>query len=295
MVPSPAVPVAVNIDGRMHGQEDARVSVFDHGFLFGEGVYEVLRTYGQRPFLYPEHMRRLRASAQRIALECPLSDEALLARIRDTIAAAALPGEAYVRILLTRGVGEIAYDPAACPSPTLVIIVKPHVDPPAEVLTGGVRLSLASVVRNHPGSVDPAIKSNNLLNNALAMQQACREGAFEALMKNHRGQLCECAQSNIFFVRQGHLLTPPTDAGLLVGVTRQFVLELAGAHGIPAREPVLHEDDLASVDEAFLTSTTREIVPVVKVGTYTIGDGSPGPVTRRLMEAFASRVPSRLS
>ncbi len=295
MVPSPAVPVAVNIDGTLYGRDDARVSVFDHGFLFGEGVYEVLRTYGQRPFLFAEHIRRLRASADRLALSCPLSDEGLLARIRDTVAAAALPGDAYVRILLTRGVGEIVYDPAACPTPTLVVIVKPHVDPPVEAVRGGVRLALASVVRNHPGSVDPAIKSNNLLNNALAMQQAYREGAFEALMKNHRGELCECAQSNIFVVRDGVLLTPPTSAGLLVGVTRGFVLECAADLGVPAEECVLHETDLASAQESFLTSTTREIVPVVRIGAQTIGDGAPGPVTRRLMTAFAAAVPSRLS
>ncbi len=295
MVPSPAVPVAVNIDGVLHGRDDARISVFDHGFLFGEGVYEVLRTYGTRPFLFAAHMDRLRASAARIALTCPLSNEEVLQRIDRTVAAAALPGDAYVRILLTRGVGEIVYDPAACPSPTVVVIVKPHVDPPPDAIAHGVRLALATVVRNHPGSVDPAIKSNNLLNNALAMQQAYREGAFEALMKNHRGDLCECAQSNIFFVREGGLLTPPADAGLLVGVTRGFVLELAARLGLRAEQRVLREEDLASMQEAFLTSTTREIVPVVRIGEHVVGDGTPGPVTRRLMAAFTAAVPERLT
>lgn len=295
MVPSPAVPVAVNIDGRLYGRDDARVSVFDHGFLFGEGVYEVIRTYDGHPFLYPEHMRRMRASAARLALDCPLDDDALLVRIRETMAVAALEGEAYVRILLTRGVGEIVYDPQACPSPTIVIIVKPQVDPTPAALAQGVRVALASVVRNHPGSVDPAIKSNNLLNNALAMQQALREGAVEALMENHRGELCECAQSNIFFVRGGTLLTPPVDAGLLVGVTRQFVLEIAGAAGVPVEERVLRREDLASMAEAFLTSTTKAIVPAVQVGDVRIGAGVPGPITRRLMEAFEAAIPSRLS
>ncbi len=295
MVRSSAVSVAVNIDGILHGRDDARVSVFDHGFLFGEGVYEVVRTYEQRPFLYPEHMRRLHASAARIALTSPITDDEVLGRIRGTIRAAALDGEAYVRILLTRGVGEIVYDPAACPQPTVVIIVKPHDDLPATALTDGVRLALASVVRNHPGSVDPAIKSNNLLNNALAMQQAYREGAFEALMKNHVGELCECAQSNFFVVRDGVLQTPPAGAGLLVGITRQFVLELAAREGMPTEECVLHEPDLCSVQEAFITSTTREIVPVVQVGGYAIGNGAPGPVTRRLIDAFTAAVPSHLS
>jgi branched-chain amino acid aminotransferase len=295
MVPSPAVPVAVNIDGSLHGRDDARVSVFDHGFLFGEGVYEVLRTYDQRPFLFPEHMRRLRASAARIALPCPLTDDQMLARIHETVAAADLEGDAYIRILLTRGAGEIVYDPSACPSPTIVVIVKPHVDPPATALADGVALSLATIVRNHPGSVDPAIKSNNLLNNALAMQQAYREGTFEALMKNHRGELCECAQSNIFFVRAGVLLTPPVDAGLLVGVTRAYVLGLAAVLQRPAVEQVLVEGDLESVEEAFLTSTTREIVPVVRIGERPIGDGRPGAVTRQLMDAFTAGVAQRLS
>ena len=294
MVPS-AVPVAVNIDGHLYGKDEARVSVFDHGFLFGEGVYEVLRTYDQRPFLYADHMRRLRASAARIALDCPLDDDALLERVEATVAAAGLDGEAYIRLLLTRGVGEIVYDPRACPSPTLVIIVKPHVEPPAEALTRGVRLALATVVRNHPGSVDPAIKSNNLLNNALAMQQAYREGAFEALMRNHRGEICECAQSNVFVVRDGVLLTPPTDAGLLVGVTRGFVLALAAQLGIAATERVLREADLATSDEAFLTSTTREIVPVVQVGEQVIGPGTPGPITQRLMTAFRDAVSAGLA
>lgn len=287
--------IAVNIDGRTSGQHDATISVLDHGFLFGEGVYEVLRTYHQRPFLYPEHMARLRASASRLALTCPIDDDAILARIYDTIAAADLPGEAYVRLVLTRGVGDLVYDPAACPSPSLVIIVKPHVEPPAAAIADGVRLALVSVVRNLPQSVDPAIKSNNLLNNALAMQEAYRRGGFEALMKNHRGELCECAQSNVFLVRDGALWTPPADAGLLVGITRGFVFELAAGLGVAVHQTALHEADLATADEAFITSTTREVVPVVAVDALSIGNGEPGPITRRLIEAYHSAVDGRLS
>lgn len=284
------MPIAVNIDGRLHGEHDASVSVLDHGFLFGEGVYEVLRTYGQRPFLYAEHMARLHASAARLALTCPVSDDEMLARIEATVAAAHLPGDAYIRILLTRGVGPLAYDPRACPTPTLVIIVKPHVDPPAAAFNEGVRLALVSVVRNLPSSVDPAIKSNNLLNNALAVQEAQARGAFEALMRNHRGELCECAQSNVFLVRDGALWTPPPEAGLLVGITRAFVIGLAERLGIDVHETTLVEADLAAADEAFITSTTREIVPVVAVDAQRIGDGQPGPVTRRLIEAFRAEV-----
>ncbi len=281
--------IAVNVDGRVCGESDAVVSVFDHGFLFGEGVYEVLRTYGREPFLFERHAERLRASADRIALTIPLSDSALLARLRDTIAAAQLPGEAYVRVVVTRGVGEIVYDPAACPNPSTVVIVKPHTEPPPEVYERGVKIALVPVVRNHPGSVNPRIKSNNLLNNALAMQQAYARGGFEALMRNHRGEICECAQSNVFLVTNGYVRTPPLTAGLLAGVTRAFVLELARSLGVHAREETIEEEDLASADELFITSTTKEIVPVVAVDDLVIGDGVPGPMTRQLRAAFAER------
>jgi branched-chain amino acid aminotransferase len=280
---------AVNVDGRLYGEHDAVISVFDHGLLFGEGVYEVLRTYAKEPFLYRPHMVRLRASAERIALAVPFTDGELLERIRATIAAADLPGEAYVRILLTRGVGEIVYDPAACPSPTVIIIARPLVESPAAIYEDGVTIALVPIVRNHPDSVSPRIKSNNLLNNALAMQQAYKRGAFEALMRNHRGELCECAQSNFFLVSNGVLRTPPVEAGLLAGITRAFVLELAASLGIHTREETLYEEDLASADEAFLTSSTKEIVPVVAVDSLTIGEGVPGPLTKRLLAAFRTR------
>jgi branched-chain amino acid aminotransferase len=280
---------AVNVDGRLYGEHDAVISVFDHGLLFGEGVYEVLRTYAKEPFLYRPHMARLRASAERIALAVPFTDGELLERIRATIAAADLPGEAYVRILLTRGVGEIVYDPAACPSPSVIIIARPLVESPAAIYEDGVTIALVPIVRNHPDSVSPRIKSNNLLNNALAMQQAYKRGAFEALMRNHRGELCECAQSNFFLVSNGVLRTPPVEAGLLAGITRAFVLELAASLGIHTREETLYEEDVASADEAFLTSSTKEIVPVVAVDSLTIGEGVPGPLTKLLLEAFRAR------
>jgi branched-chain amino acid aminotransferase len=283
------MPVTVNIDGRIVSEQQATISVFDHGFLYGEGVYEVLRTYRKEPFLYEPHMTRLRQSAEQIALTVPWTDADMHARIAATIAASEIPGEAYIRILLTRGVGELVYDPAACPNPTTVMIVKPHVDSPATAYEDGVTISLVPIVRNHPASLNPRIKSNNLLNNALAMQQAVKRQAFEALMRNHRGELCECAQSNFFLVTGGVVRTAPLDAGLLAGVTRAFVLDLARALGYRTREEALFEEDLASADEAFLTSTTREIVPVVRVDTQTIGAGKPGPITRALMAEFHKR------
>ncbi len=283
----------VNVNGRVVDQSHAVVSVFDHGFLFGEGVYETLRTYNGRPFLFDRHARRLRRSAQLLELPVPLDDGAIESRCRDTMAAAGLEGgpghEAYLRIMLTRGVGELSYDPGACPEPTVVVIVRPHVDPPREVFERGVRVALVSIVRNHPGTVNPLIKSNNLINNALAMHEAAKAGAFEGVMRNYRGELAECTQSNLFVVRNGAAWTPPLDAGLLPGITRAFLLEVAPAIGVPIREEVLHDDDLLGADEAFLTSTTREVVPIVQVDDRTIGSGSPGPITKRLLLAFRAR------
>jgi branched-chain amino acid aminotransferase len=279
----------VNVNGRICGEHDAVVSVFDHGFVFGEGVYEVMRTYHRQPFLFDAHMRRMRESAAMIALDVPFTDAQLFDRIRQTLDAAPDVGEAYIRVLLTRGAGEFSYDPRVCPTPTLVIIVKPHVPPPPEAFERGIAIALVAVTRNHPQSVNPRIKSNNLLNNALAMQQALSAGAFEALMKNYRGELCECSQSNFFMVRNGEALTPPIDAGLLAGVTRALMFELGTACAVPVREAVLREEDLASAQEAFLTSTTKEIVPVVRVNDRVIGTGTPGPITRRLIEEFRRR------
>ncbi len=282
----------VNINGRLLDKEHAVISVFDHGFLYGEGIYEVVRTYDGVPFLFDRHMRRLRNSAAMIRLELPLSDTEIERRFLDTISAAGLGTdgrEAYIRILVTRGVGDITYDPAACPEPSVVIIAKPHVDAPASAYTDGVMVSLVGVLRNHPGSVNPIIKSNNLLNNALGHQEGLRKGAFEAVMRNYRGEIAECSTANIFIVKDGVALTPPSDAGLLVGITREFLFEVAEEIGVPMREQVLREGDLFGADECFLTSTTRELVPIVRVDEHVIGSGTPGRLTTALLEAFRVR------
>jgi branched-chain amino acid aminotransferase len=284
----------VNVNGVIADQQHAVVSVFDHGFLYGEGIYETLRTYRGRPFLFDRHMRRLRRSAELLALQVPLSDDQIARRFRDTMDAASLgtddgSSEAYLRILVTRGVGELTYDPSACTTPSVIIIVKPHVDPPPAVYEQGVKTVLVSIVRNHPGSVSPLIKSNNLLNNALAMQEAFRRGAFEGIMRNYRGELAECTTSNLFVVKAGVALTPPLDAGLLAGITREFLFEVGRDVGVEMRESVLRDPDLLNADEAFLTSTTREIVPIVAVDDHTIGAGTPGPVTRTLLDGYRRR------
>jgi branched-chain amino acid aminotransferase len=280
----------VNVNGRISSDRDAVVPVFDHGFLYGEGVYETLRTYGGRPFLLDRHLRRLRASAGMIHLPVPLTDEQFTQRIAETTGAARkeLPSvsEWYLRILLTRGVGELTYDPAACPTPSLVLIAKPQVDPPPVVYEKGVCVVFASVIRNHPGSVNPVIKSNNLLNNALAMQEAIRKGAAEALMKNYRGEIAECSQSNVFMVKDGRVATPPLGAGLLAGITRAFMFDVAPAAGLPLEERTIQEAEIYEADEVFITGTTYEVTPVIAIDDHRIGTGAPGPAAARLLAAY---------
>lgn len=281
----------VYVNGTITDAHNAVVPIFDHGFLFGEGVYETLRTYQREPFLFESHMHRLRQSASLLALEVPLGDADLLSRIRQTMDAhrGSTLDEAYIRILLTRGVGDLSYNPAATPTPTLVIIVKPFLAPAEKTFTHGIRVSLVSVRRNHPQALNPLIKSNNLLNNALAMQEALRRGADEALMQNQAGELAECSQSNFFIVRGGVAMTPPLAAGLLPGITRQFVLTLAADAGIPAEETRLTPADLLTADEAFITGTTREVTPVVGVDDRPIGRGIPGEITKALLTRFRER------
>ena len=280
----------VNVNGRITGERDAVVSVFDHGLLYGEGIYETLRTYHDRLFLYDRHMRRLRNSARMIVLALPFTDDDLASQIRETMAASDLEGtEAYIRVLVTRGVGELTYDPQATPVPSVIIIAKPQVDPTPDEYERGVRVVIVDVVRNHPETVNPMIKSNNLLNSALGAQQAIRRGGFEGIMRNYRGELSECTTANLFIVKDGAALTAPLESGLLPGITREFLFEIGKEAGIDVRERVLRDDDLFSADEAFLTSTTREAVPIVTVDDRTIGSGRPGPITKALLEGFRRR------
>jgi branched-chain amino acid aminotransferase len=288
---------AVYVNGTITPADQAMIPVYDHGFVYGEGVYETLRTYNRVPFLYDRHMRRLRASASALHLDVPFDDGTLLEWIDDTMAVASrLPDaldsgsrEAYIRILLTRGVGELSYDLKATPAPSLIIIVKPFDEPPARVFDDGIKISLVSILRNHPGSVNPIIKSNNLLNNAIAMQEAHRTGGEEALMCNYRGELSECSQSNFFLVRDGVALTPRSASGLLEGLTRGFLFEVGRDVGVPVEEATLWPADLATAQEAFITGSTRELTPVVRIDDQVVGTGRPGPVTRTLLDGFRKR------
>ena len=280
---------AVYVNGKIAPARDAVVPVYDHGFLYGEGVYETLRTYNRVPFLFDRHARRLRASADRLRLDVPFDDGALARAVEDTIAAAGQMREAYIRVLLTRGVGELSYDLNATPTPTLVVIVKPLEEPPARVFEEGIQISLVPIIRNHPRSVDPIIKSNNLLNNAIAMQEAHRRGGEEALLCNYRGELSECSQSNIFLVRGGAALTPKSESGLLEGLTRGFLFEVGREIGIEVREATIYPAELDAADEVFITSTTRELNPVVRIDDRPVGSGKPGPVFKALLAAFRKR------
>jgi branched-chain amino acid aminotransferase len=280
---------AVYVNGTISPADTAVVPVLDHGFMYGEGVYEVLRTYNGEPFLYDRHITRLRSSARHLHLDVPFDDATLRSWVDRTSAAAALSGDTYVRILLTRGIGDLTYDVRATPAPSVIIIVKPQEAPPSRVRTDGIRISLVSILRNHPGSVNPIIKSNNLLNNALAMQEAHRRGGEEALMCNYRGELSECSQSNFFLVRDGVALTPKSQAGLLEGITRAFLFEVGREIGVEVRDTTLMPADLDSADEIFITSTTREVSPVVSVDDRAIGDGQPGPITLKLWDAYHRR------
>ena len=280
---------AVYVNGTIRPAGDAVVPVYDHGFLYGEGVYETLRTYNRVPFLYDKHMRRLRASAGHLHLDVPFTDEELGGWIDETVAAAGEMTESYIRILLTRGIGELNYDPKSTPKPSLIIIVKPLDEPPARVFNDGIRISLVPILRNHPGSVNPLIKSNNLLNNALAMQEAYRRGAEEGLMCNYRGELSECSQANFFMVRNGVALTRKSKSGLLEGITRAFLFEVGQEVGVEVRDETLFPKDLETADEAFITSTTRELSPVTKIDDAAVGTGKPGPVTMKLLEGYRRR------
>jgi branched-chain amino acid aminotransferase len=235
----------------------------------------------------------MRHSAEMMALDVPYTNEQMAAHIQKTTDAYAqhfgAVTETYIRVLLTRGVGGLTYSLDACPTPTLVIIVKPFPAPPEHTFTRGIRVSLVSIRRNHPEALNPAIKSNNLLNNALAMQEALRHGADEALMMNQSGHIVECSQSNFFIVTGGRLRTAPLEAGLLPGITREWVINLARDLEIGVDETDYTPDDLYTADEAFITGTTREVTPVVAVDTHAVGTGSPGSITLRLLNEFRRR------
>ena len=270
--------------------DEARVSILDNGFTFGDAVYETLRTYGGRPFALPRHLTRLRASAARLGFGLPQSDTDL-ARTLDALLDRAGNAESFIRLIVTRGVGDISYHFERIKGPTVVIAVKPFEGFPAAHYAEGIALTLVSIRRNHPQALDPAIKSNNLLNNVLAVREAQAKGAVEAILLNQEGQVAEGASTNVFMVKDGAATTPPLDAGILRGITREVVLELAREAGMAIREATVSPEALRQADEIFITSSTREVMPACLLDGRPIGSGRPGPVTLRLLETFRAAVP----
>lgn len=279
-----------SVNGEITPAEEARVSVLDNGFTFGDAVYETLRTYGGRPFHLDRHLERLRRSAQRLAITIPAGDVALTRDLDALLARAANP-ESYIRIIVSRGVGDISYHFERVAGPTIVMVVKPLAPFPSHYYKDGIAVILSSVRRNPPRALDPAIKSCNLINNILAVQEAQAKGAFEPIMLNEIGEIAETASANVFLVKDGTLLTPPLDAGILPGVTRHVVLELARGLALPLREEPVAVKDLLAADEVFITSTLKEVLPVATIDGRPVGSGRPGPVTLRLLEAIRDYAP----
>lgn len=279
-----------SVNGIVTPAEEARVSVLDNGFSFGDSVYETLRTYNGRPFEWSRHLRRLRASAGRLGFEIPPTNDQLLVRLDAVLEPAGNP-ESYIRLIVSRGLGDLSYHFEKVKGPTVVIVVKPYGGHPAWHYADGIPVALVKVRRNHPQALDPAIKSSNLLNNVLAVREAQARGAEEAILLNQKGEIAEGASTNVFVVRGDTLITPLLETGILAGITREVVLELALRLGIPAREQALAPEDFLSADEAFLTSTTREVVPIRAVDDRALGPGRPGPVTLRLLEAYRAYAP----
>jgi len=272
------------IDGAVVSQEAAKVSVLDHGFLYGDGVFEGIRAYGGRIFRLEDHLRRLAAGARALALEIPGGLEGARRVILET-ARAHGQADAYIRLVVSRGVGELGVDPTTCPEPRMVCIAAGIRIFAPEKLAEGISLATSSWRRPGADVIDPCVKSLNYLNNSMAKLEARQRGADEALLLNGRGTIAEASVANVFAVHGGQLATPPTTDGALPGITRMSVLELARELGMPAAERSLGRSDLFAADEVFLTGTGARIVPVSSLDGRSLGT-CPGPVTKRIVEAF---------
>jgi branched-chain amino acid aminotransferase len=275
----------VSINGELFDKEDAKVSVYDHGLLYGDGVFEGMRTYSGKVFKLAEHLDRLYESARAIALTIPITKGAMADEVYRTLKVNGLT-DGYIRLVVTRGAGSLGLDPNRCSNPCVIIITDHIALYPPQRYQEGMEIVTASTMRNHAAALSPRIKSLNYLNNILAKLEGLRAGCDEALMLNHKGEVAECTGDNIFIVKQGKLLTPPSDAGILEGITRNSVIELAHQLGIPFAERTLVRHDVYVSDECFLTGSAAEVISVTKIDGRPIGDGKPGPITLRLGEAF---------
>ncbi len=282
---SAAKSLQIYIDGEFFDQADAKISVFDHGLLYGDGIFEGIRFYNGRVFRMEEHMDRLWESARSICLEIPISraemDEVLLETIRQNDL-----HDGYVRLIVTRGVGNLGLNPTQCKRPSIIIIASTIALYSEEVYRRGLTVVTVATRRMGPATLNPAIKSLNYLNNVLARIEANLANADEALMLNDAGNVAECTADNVFIVKHGQIMTPPITAGALRGITRSVVFDIAADLDLKISEPELTRHDLYIADEAFLTGTAAEVIPMIKLDGRLIGDGKPGPITNRAIKRF---------
>ena len=273
----------INLNGEIH--QDAHISVFDHGFLFGDSVYEVISTHHGHLCFVNGHLSRWKSSAHAMSLDIPLTDEQLVREIHNTVEAAGNP-ESYIRIIVTRGVGAMDIDPETCTQPNVLIFVKSPLQYPEENYKGGINVALVSIKRNPKEALNPGIKTGNYLNNVISKVEARKSGAADALMLNPTGQLTECTTSNFFFVRDQRLMTPSLNCGILSGITREVVLRLARENGVLVEEGEWPPEVLQNIDEAFITGTVKMVMPVTSLDGKPIGGGKPGPITKMMMRLY---------
>ncbi len=274
---------AISVDGVVTAPADARVAAMDHGFLFGDSVYEVIRTIDGRPTVYAEHLARMRQSGASIYLDLPWSDDEIRAQVRATVVATDLP-ELYVRIVATRGVGPMSLLPDRSDTPSLIAYALPLREPSEETQRTGVRIAVPNRIRNDARALAPAAKTGNYLNNLLALVEARRGGGVDAVLVNASGDVTEGTTSNVFWVRGGELYTPSLASGILAGITRAVLLAALPAAGVTVHEGEFPLEELLGADEVFLTGTVKGVLAVVSVDEHTVGDGRPGPVTAKVAE-----------
>jgi len=279
----------VYIGGKLFEKADAKISVFDHGLLYGDGIFEGIRQYSGRVFKLAEHVERLYDSAKSIHLTIPMPKDAMAAAVEDTLRANGLR-DAYIRLIVTRGSGSLGLDPRKTTDPQVIIITDAISLYPPELYEHGLKIVTAGTMRNHPSALNPRIKSLNYLNSILAKIEGTNAGCLEALMLNHKGEIAECTGDNIFVVKRGELHTPGVDAGILEGITRQAIIDLARGEGIAVFERSMDRHDVYTADECFLTGTAAEVIPVVECDARAIGAGKPGPITKSLFAKFHALV-----
>jgi branched-chain amino acid aminotransferase len=279
----------IYISGKLYDKADAKISVYDHGLLYGDGIFEGIRSYAGRVFRLEQHIARLYASARAIWLEIPISPQAMAQAVLDTLSVNGLK-DAYIRLVVTRGAGSLGLDPRKTTDPQVIIITDSISLYPPELYDHGLKIITAGTMRNHPSALNPRVKSLNYLNSILAKIEGTNAGCLEALMLNHKGEVAECTGDNIFVVRERSLHTPPIDAGILEGITRDAVIELARKGGYQVFERTMDRHDIYTADECFLTGTAAEVIPVVECDGRKIGKGTPGPVSQDLRKRFHAMV-----